>query len=233
MDVQDRLIQVREGGLRFWVNLTCYLDTGLFLDHRATRQMIRELAHGKRFLNLFAYTGSATVYAAAGGAAATTTVDLSLTYLDWARRNMDSNEFTGSQHSYIRADCVEWLRQEDSGTKQVFDLIFLDAPTFSNSKSMSATLDIQRDHAELIRSAVRLLTSEGILLFSANYRRFKLDAGLASELDVTDITDKTIPPDFVRNRRIHTCFRIARPAPAQTGRSPVLHSSGAGGRDGD
>ncbi len=149
------LMEVEEGGLRFLVNLTDYLDTGLFLDHRLTRKLIRDLAVGRRFLNLFAYTGSATVYAAAGGAASTTTVDLSLTYLDWARRNLDLNGFSGPEHGFVRADCLEWLtpagpgrRREAAGPSGAgpYDLIFLDAPTFSNSKSMTGTLDIQRDH---------------------------------------------------------------------------------------
>jgi 23S rRNA (guanine2445-N2)-methyltransferase / 23S rRNA (guanine2069-N7)-methyltransferase len=210
-------LEVREGGLRFLVNLTDYLDTGLFLDHRLTRRLIRELAAGRRFLNLFAYTGSATVYAAAGGAASTTTVDLSLTYLDWARRNLDLNGFTGPEHGFVRGDCLEWLTQAGPGRRRgpagpsgagPFDLIFLDAPTFSNSKSMAGTLDIQRDHPWLIKAATDLLSPEGILLFSTNFRRFKLDPSVAEAYQVVDITKQTIPPDFVRNPRIHTCYRI-------------------------
>ena len=211
------LLEVDEGGLRFLVNLTDYLDTGLFLDHRLTRRLIRELAAGRRFLNLFAYTGSATVYAAAGGAASTTTVDLSLTYLDWARRNLDLNGFTGPEHGFVRGDCLEWLTQAGPGRRRgpagpsgagPFDLIFLDAPTFSNSKSMAGTLDIQRDHPWLIKTATDLLSPEGILLFSTNFRRFKLDPGVAEAYQVVDITKQTIPPDFARNPRIHTCHRI-------------------------
>ncbi|OFW61178.1 MAG: 23S rRNA (guanine(2445)-N(2))/(guanine(2069)-N(7))-methyltransferase [Actinobacteria bacterium RBG_16_64_13] len=225
---EGRFLQVEEGGLRFLVNLTDYLDTGLFLDHRVTRGMIRELARGRRFLNLFAYTGSATVYAAAGGAASTTTVDLSPTYLDWAHRNLVLNGFAGPEHSFIRADCLEWLAQTSparsggrtthhaagrrapslSTTAGPYDLIFLDAPTFSNSKSMSDTLDIQRDHAGLIRTAAGLLSPGGILLFSTNFRRFKLDPAVAEEFQVDDITKQTIPPDFARNPRIHRCYRI-------------------------
>jgi 23S rRNA (guanine2445-N2)-methyltransferase / 23S rRNA (guanine2069-N7)-methyltransferase len=192
------------------VNLTDYLDTGLFLDHRATRQLIRDLAPGKRFLNLFAYTGSATVYAAAGGAATTTTVDLSSTYLDWARRNLDLNGFLGSEHSFIRADCVEWLTS-GGARPGTYDLIFMDAPTFSNSKSMDDTLDIQRDHARLIRAAVRLLSKDGVLVFSTNFRRFKLDEGLEQEFAIADVSKQTLPPDFLRNPRIHRCFRISPP----------------------
>ncbi len=176
--------------------------------------LIRELAPGRRFLNLFAYTGSVTVYAAAGGAASTTSVDLSRVYLEWAARNLELNGFSGPQHSFIRADCLEWLkdaaaaRQASRGGAPVYDLIFLDAPTFSNSKSMEEILDIQRDHPWLIRSAAALLSPGGILLFSTNFRRFKLDPALAEEFSVADITRQTIPPDFARNPRIHTCFRI-------------------------
>ncbi len=157
---EGSLLEVEEGGLRFLVNLTDYLDTGLFLDHRLTRKLIRDLAPGRRFLNLFAYTGSASVYAAAGGAASTTTVDLSITYLDWARRNLDINGFSGPEHGFVRADCLEWLAQAGAARRPgagppgagPYDLIFLDSPTFSNSKSMNATLDVQRDHPWLIRS---------------------------------------------------------------------------------
>ena len=207
-------LEVEEGGLRFLVNLTDYLDTGLFLDHRPTRGLIRELASGRRFLNLFAYTGSVTVYAAAGGAASTTSVDLSRVYLEWAARNLELNGFSGPQHGFIRADCLEWLKEavaaRQAGRRRapVYDLIFLDAPTFSNSKSMEEVLDIQRDHPWLIRSAAALLSPGGILLFSANFRRFKLDPAIAEEFSVVDITRQTIPPDFVRSPRIHSCFRI-------------------------
>ena len=220
LDDQGRFFEVTEGGLRFLVNLTDYLDTGLFLDHRPTRALIRDAAQGKRFLNLFAYTGSASVYAAAGGAATTTTVDLSPTYLDWARRNLDLNGFSGPEHSFVRADCLEWLAS-GSGKAGGYDLIFMDAPTFSNSKSMDETLDIQRDHAQLVRAAARLLAKDGVLLFSTNFRRFKLDPGLEEEFAIEDITKQTLPPDFSRNPRIHRCFRITLWVP-----SPVEASGG-------
>ena len=222
-------MEVQEGDLRFLVNLTDYLDTGLFLDHRATRGIIRELARGRRFLNLFGYTGSATVYAAAGGATATTTIDLSTTYLDWARRNLELNGLMGAGrplnsdaspsgragHSFVRADCLEWLEQAATGKPGAvqYDLIFLDAPTFSNSKAMTADLDLQRDHTKLVRQAARLLSADGILLFSTNFRHFKLDPGLLEEFKVDDISRQTIPPDFARNPRVHQCFRITLLAP--------------------
>lgn len=206
------MMEVREGGLRFLVNLTDYLDTGLFLDHRLVRRLIRDLATGRRFLNLFAYTGSATVYAAAGGAVSTTSVDLSSTYLDWAQRNLALNGLSGPKHQFVRADCREWLTraatQVGSCGTPVYDLVLLDAPTFSNSKSMSGTLDIQRDHADLIRDAVRILAPEGVLIFSTNCRRFKLDAAINRRFAATDISKQTIPPDFARNPRIHACYRI-------------------------
>jgi 23S rRNA (guanine2445-N2)-methyltransferase / 23S rRNA (guanine2069-N7)-methyltransferase len=207
MAEQGCLLEVSEGGLHFLVNLTDYLDTGLFLDHRLTRGIIRDSAAGKRFLNLFAYTGTATVYAADGDAISTTTVDLSASYLDWARRNLALNGFTGAEHAFVRADCREWLaRAARSG--DTYDLIFLDAPTFSNSSGMSGTLDIQRDHAGLVRAAAGLLSPEGILLFSTNFRRFRLDASLEAEFAVADLTKRTLPPDFARNPRIHKCFRV-------------------------
>ncbi len=228
LESEGQFLEVEEGGLRFLVNLTDYLDTGLFLDHRPTRTLIQELARGRRFLNLFAYTGTATVYAAAGGAASTTSVDLSTTYLDWARRNMELNALSGPQHSFVRADCLEWLARESvarrsnasraSGTAP-YDLVFLDAPTFSNSKSMTTTLDIQRDHPGLVRTTMDLLAPGGILLFSTNFRRFKLDPALAAEYEVIDITTQTIPPDFARNPRIHACFRLASPQPLRRPRS--------------
>ncbi len=227
LESEGRLLEVEEGGLRFLVNLTGYLDTGLFLDHRLTRKLIQELAQGRRFLNLFAYTGTATVYAAAGGAVSTTSVDLSITYLDWARRNLDLNGLSGPQHGFVRADCMAWLPQgrsaglHDTGGPSgagPYDLIFLDAPTFSNSKSMTSTLDIQRDHPGLIRAAMDLLAPEGILLFSTNFRRFKLDPALAGECEVTDITRQTIPADFARNPHIHACFRITSARPPRQDR---------------
>jgi 23S rRNA (guanine2445-N2)-methyltransferase / 23S rRNA (guanine2069-N7)-methyltransferase len=202
---QREFHEVRENGLKFLVNFTDYLDTGLFLDHRDTRAKLRDLAAGRRFLNLFAYTGTATVYAAAGGATATTTVDLSRTYLDWARENLRLNGFDGREHVLVQADALEWVRTAPAAG---WDLIFLDPPTFSNSKRMSGTLDVQRDHVELLGGVARLLAPGGTLVFSTNYTRFRLEADALPGLVVEDVTRTTIPKDFERNPRIHRCYFI-------------------------
>jgi len=204
---QGRRFLVHEGGLKFWVNFSDYLDTGLFLDHRPTRERIRELASGTAFLNLFCYTASASVYAAAGGARRTVGVDLSNTYLQWARDNLTLNGFGRERHELLAADCLDWLETE-AGGGPAFDLIFLDPPTFSNSKRMSGVLDVQRDHAPLIRNAMRLLTPAGQLLFSTHFTRFRLEPALGEEFAVEDISAATIPTDFARNSRIHRCYVI-------------------------
>ncbi len=204
---EEEFHEVSEGGLLFLLNFDDYLDTGLFLDHRLTRARIRQLAQGKRFLNLFGYTGTATVYAAAGGATSTTTVDMSRTYLEWAQRNLELNSFGGRQHVLVQADAIEWLNSAPSGG---WDLIFLDPPTFSNSKRMSGTLDVQRDHIDLVRSATRLLAADGLLIFSTNFTRFQLDGDTLSELQIEDISRATIPKDFERNAKIHRCYLISR-----------------------
>ena len=199
---------VQEGGLKFWVNFRDYLDTGLFLDHRLVRAMLRSWAEDADFLNLFCYTGSASVYAAAGGARSTTGVDLSNTYLEWARENLLLNGFGGGHHQLYRADCLSWLtEQEPQGAR--FDLIFLDPPTFSNSKRMEGVLDVQRDHVGMIRRALKLLRPGGRLVFSTNYSALsKLDTGALNDVAVEDISDATIPKDFERNARIHRCFIV-------------------------
>jgi len=196
-----------EGGLKFWVNFRDYLDTGLFLDHRIVRQLLRAWAKGGDFLNLFCYTGSATVYAAAGGARSTVSLDLSNTYLDWAHDNLELNGFTGPQHALYRADCLQWL-ENAAASGSGFDLIFIDPPTFSNSKRMEGVLDVQRDHVGMIRRAVELLRPAGRLVFSTNYSRFKLDQEALADLSVEDISAQTIPKDFERNARIHRCFVV-------------------------
>ena len=202
-------LEVREGAARLLVNLTQYLDTGLFLDHRKTRAMLGELAKGRRFLNLYCYTAAATVHAALGGATESTSVDLSNTYLDWARRNLELNGIDAARHRLVRADCAEWLAGQRAGS---FDLCFLDPPTFSSSKRMRGTLDIQRDHPELIRAAMRVLTPAGTLVFSTNRRKFGLDAQLGEEFAVEDINARTLPPDFERRPNVHRCWRIRRAA---------------------
>jgi 23S rRNA (guanine2445-N2)-methyltransferase / 23S rRNA (guanine2069-N7)-methyltransferase len=197
--------EVREGHCRFVVNFTDYLDTGLFLDHRPTRMMIGQLARGRHFLNLFGYTATATVHAALGGASSTTTVDMSRTYLDWARRNFALNAIEAPRNQLIQADVIAWL---DERRRERYGLIFLDPPTFSRSKRMEGTLDTQRDHVALIRKAVALLEAGGTLFFSTNYQRFKLNREALRDLTVEDITRRTIPKDFERNPRVHQCFRI-------------------------
>jgi len=198
---------VRENGLKFWVNFRDYLDTGLFLDHRIMRQMLREWARDTDFLNLFCYTGSATVYSAAGGARSTVSVDLSNTYLDWAHENLLLNGFGGAEHELFRADCLEWLESQSVWGPR-FDLIFVDPPTFSNSKRMEGVLDVQRDHVGMIRRSLKLLRSGGRLVFSTNYTRFKLDTEALADLAIEDITTQTIPRDFERHARIHRCFVV-------------------------
>ena len=202
-EVDERVV-VEEGGLKFLVNFTDYLDTGLFLDHRKTRARIGKLAQGKRFLNLFCYTGAATVHAAAGGAASTTSVDMSRTYVEWAKRNLAINGLSGS-HELIQDDCLAWLAQGSGGP---WDLIFLDPPTFSNSKRMEREFDVQRDHVDLIRATLKRLAPGGLLLFSTNFRKFKLDAGALKDLQVRDITKGTVPFDFARDPKVHACFEF-------------------------
>ncbi|MGR8935868.1 MAG: bifunctional 23S rRNA (guanine(2069)-N(7))-methyltransferase RlmK/23S rRNA (guanine(2445)-N(2))-methyltransferase RlmL [Gammaproteobacteria bacterium] len=202
-----KFYSVAEGGCRFWINFSDYLDTGLFLDHRPLRLILQREAKGKRFLNLFAYTGSATVHAAFGGASATTTVDMSNTYLDWAKRNMALNHLQGT-HEFIQADCLEWLEREAKQRRRQYDLIFLDPPTFSNSKRMEQIFDIQKDHVRLITDAVRLLAPGGVLYFSTNFRRFKIDAEALASLKLENISAQTIDADFARDPKIHYCWRI-------------------------
>jgi len=203
-----RFHQVPEAGHLFLVNFEDYLDTGLFLDHRDTRRLLGELAAGRHFLNLFAYTGTASVYAAAGGAPSTTTVDMSNTYLDWSRRNLALNDIDGAEHRLIQADCLQWLEQTTDERR--YGLIFLDPPRFSASKRMDGTLDVQRDHAVLIRSALRLLAPKGILIFSNNLRRFRMDKQTLKDLELQDISRATLPKDFARSPRSHNCWRIGR-----------------------
>ncbi|MBO7674200.1 MAG: bifunctional 23S rRNA (guanine(2069)-N(7))-methyltransferase RlmK/23S rRNA (guanine(2445)-N(2))-methyltransferase RlmL [Atopobiaceae bacterium] len=207
---------IDEGGLVFEVNFSTRLDCGIFLDHRDTRAMLREMAKqtkgSKRFLNLFAYTGTATCYAADGGMRYTTTVDLSKPSLDWARRNMARNGFEGKEHEFVQADVVRWI-SEQRRTKNRWDLVFCDVPTFSNSNRMGKrSFDVQRDHAELLIGVSRLLVRGGVCVFSCNLRSFAPDVEALRKAGVTieDITDKTIPEDFARNKRIHHAYLVRR-----------------------
>lgn len=197
---------VTEDGLKFEVNLSDYLDTGLFLDHRLLRRRLRAEAAGKHFLNLFAYTGTATVHAAAGDAASTLSIDLSNTYLDWAERNLRLNDVPRGRHQLLRADCLKWLAEATDR----WDLILLAPPTFSTSKSMDETLDVQRDHVELLRATLRRLAPKGTLYFSINQRRFKLDEAALPGLEIVEVTAETQPHDFARNPRIHRTWQVRR-----------------------
>ena len=229
---------VDEGGLTFEVNFSERLDCGIFLDHRDTRGMIREMAKrmqgGRRFLNLFAYTGTATCYAADGGAAETTTVDLSGASLAWARRNMARNGFDGPEHAFVRADVIGWIAEQRK-TRNRWDLVFCDVPTFSNSKDMrKSSFDVQRDHAELIIGVSRLLARDGVGIFSCNLRTFKPDiekltrAGVALE----DITAQTIPADFARNPHVHYCYLVRRIPREEMPERPEAGREGSKPRDG-
>ena len=198
---------VEENGLRFIVNLSDYLDTGLFLDHRVTRQLVREQSPGKKVLNLFAYTGSFSVYAAAGDAEQVTTVDLSKTYLSWAERNMKENPFYDSnKQSFVHADVKQYLKDVAPGS---YDLIVMDPPTFSNSKRMETFLDIQADHVELVNDCMEILKPGGILYFSTNMREFVIDAEKINASLVKDITRATTPFDF-EGKLFRYCFRITK-----------------------
>jgi 23S rRNA (guanine2445-N2)-methyltransferase / 23S rRNA (guanine2069-N7)-methyltransferase len=200
---QGQFMEVNEGGVKLLVNLTDYLDTGLFLDHRPLRLRIQREAAGKRFLNLFCYTATATVHAAKGGARSTTSVDLSKTYLDWARRNLSLNGFS-DKHRLEQGDVMAWLG-DDRGE---YELIFIDPPTFSNSKRMEGVFDVQRDHVELLDLAMARLARGGVLYFSNNFRKFQLDESLVARYQVEEISAQTLDPDFARNPKIHRAWRF-------------------------
>jgi len=203
-DTASEMLCVNEGQAQLLVNLTDYLDTGLFLDHRPLRLRIAQESLGKDFLNLFCYTGSATIHAALGGASTTTSVDNSNTYIRWLRKNLRLNQLDLPQHAMVKADCGTWLGEASTR----YDLILLDPPSFSNSKSVDESFDVQRDHAELVRQCMRLLKEGGRLYFSNNRRGFKLDDALGSEFNCRDITKSTLGPDFQRNAKIHTCWML-------------------------
>ena len=199
-------LAVQEGQGQFEVNLSDYLDTGLFLDHRPVRRLVAELAQGKSLLNLFCYTATVSVQAALSGAARTLSIDMSNTYLDWAQRNYDLNQLSAKNHHLLRADCLKWLECDG----ELFDVIFLDPPTFSNSKKMDTVLDVQRDHGDLIRNAMARLAPEGVLIFSNNFRKFKMDELVMRQFSADNITTQTLDPDFERNPRIHSVWKITR-----------------------
>ncbi len=202
---------VEEFGLKFLVNLDDYLDTGLFLDHRMLRREVGELAGDKTVLNLFAYTGSFTVHAAAGGARGTTTVDLSQTYLDWARRNLELNELADPKHERFRGDTFQFVRDAFASGRK-WDIVVVDPPTFSNSKRMRGTFDVQRDHAGLLGRIVDLVEPGGQIRFSTNRRKFSFDGtSIAADCEVTETTDQTVPADFSQ-KRPHRSYRIDVPA---------------------
>lgn len=201
---RKQFYEVEEGGVPLLVNLNDYLDTGLFLDHRPMRLLFQNISQGKRYLNLFAYTGTASLHAAVGGAKETVSVDLSPTYCEWAKNNFALNGFSPDQHHVIQANCMEWL----DNTHRQFDIIFMDPPTFSNSKRTRHVLDIQRDHVSLIHAAMGRLERGGVLYFSNNFRRFKLDEEALDKFSIKEITHQTIPPDFERHKDIHRCWQI-------------------------
>lgn len=202
-------VEVGESGLRFLVNLADRIDTGLFLDHRITRRMVRDDARGRRMLNLFGYTGAFSVYAAAGGASETTTVDLSNTYLAWARENMARNRFSGMDHQFVRADAMSFLERSRAGPGGAYDLIVVDPPTVSKSKNMRRDLDLQRDHRWLLGRALDLCSSRGVVYFATNFRKLRFRGDDLPRARAEEITDATISPDF-RDRRVHRCWRLVK-----------------------
>jgi 23S rRNA (cytosine1962-C5)-methyltransferase len=206
LDLQEAFFTVEENGLKFLVNLTDYLDTGLFLDHRITRKMVQDEAAGKRVLNLFCYTGSFSVYAAAGKAASVTSVDLSKTYLNWAADNFAINRLKGDQYRFEHADVKQYLKQLRPNQ---FDLVIMDPPTFSNSKRMKDFLDIQRDHAALLNDVLAATTPGGTVYFSTNYTRFILDAGSINAGSIKDITRATTPFDF-EGKLKRWCYKLVK-----------------------
>jgi 23S rRNA (guanine2445-N2)-methyltransferase / 23S rRNA (guanine2069-N7)-methyltransferase len=203
-DQKSKVHEVGEGPARFLVNLSGYLDTGLFLDHRPLRLRIGREAAGRRFLNLFGYTGTASVHAALGGATRTVTVDLSATYLRWARANLALNGLDIRKNQLVQSDCMQWLTENE----EIFDLIFVDPPTFSNTAKKRRVFDIQRDHLQLLLAVMKRLAPGGVALFSTNYKRFRLAESLVSRYDIQEITSKTVPFDFAGKKRVHRCWEI-------------------------
>lgn len=208
VDTSGNFFIAKEAGLDFKVNLSDYLDTGLFLDHRITRGMVRDMAEGKRVLNLFCYTGSFSVYAAAGKAASVTSVDLSKTYLKWAEENLQLNNLYDAQkHAYVHADVLQYL---DTLRPDSFDLVIMDPPTFSNSKRMKDFLDIQADHVTLLNKTLKAMSAGGVIFFSTNYRRFVLDQENIQAAEIRDITKATTPVDF-QGKLFRWCYKLTAP----------------------
>jgi 23S rRNA (guanine2445-N2)-methyltransferase / 23S rRNA (guanine2069-N7)-methyltransferase len=206
-DQQQNFMEVKEGNCNLYVNLTDYLDTGLFLDHRPIRMEFETSCKNKDFLNLFSYTCTASVHAAMGGARSTTSVDMSQTYLNWGRKNLTLNGPSERDHHFIQADCLKWLETAKT-QKDRYDIIFMDPPSFSNSKRMDDVLDVQRDHVQLIELGMALLRPGGEMVFSNNFRRFKMEHDALKQFKVKDVTVETIPDDFKRNTKIHQCYKI-------------------------
>jgi len=201
-----KFVTVQENGINFLVNLNDYLDTGLFLDHRITRKLVMDTCKGKHVLNLFAYTGSFSVYAAMGGAFTTTTVDLSSTYLNWAKENFKANQLSLAKHTFVKADVKEWIKQTPS---KLYDIVVLDPPTISRSKMMKTKFEVQPDHIELINHTLQHVKPGGILYFSNNFRDFQLEPSQIEASQIEDISLQSIPQDF-RNKKIHYCWRIIK-----------------------
>ena len=188
------------------------MDTGIFLDYRPVRKLIKSLSNNARFLNLFAYTGTASVYAAAGGAKSIETLDMSNTYLDWARENMQLNDYENEEYTFLKADCIKWLDKASHDTSMVgrYDLILFDPPTFSNSKTMDYPFDVQSDHIHMIEKCIKVLSFDGVIIFSTNYKKFKMDEKIIRKYDVEDVTYKTTDEDFKRKKSGHKCWLIKR-----------------------
>ncbi len=206
LSLESHIMTAHEAGLQFKVNLSDYLDTGLFLDHRITRSMVREEVKDKKVLNLFCYTGSFSVYAAAGGAAEVTSVDLSKTYLAWAEENMQLNGFNSPAYTFVHADVLQYL---DTLKLNTYDVVIIDPPTFSNSKRMKDFLDIQRDHADMLNKVLLATKKDGVVYFSNNYRRFVLESDKINAASIKDITKQTLPFDF-QQKLIRKCYRLTK-----------------------
>lgn len=206
MGEEKQFFTVNEYGVKFKINLHDYLDTGLFLDHRETRQLIAAISKGKRLLNLFAYTCSFSVHAAIAGATYTKSVDMSNTYTLWGRDNFILNSLSLKNNEIVRADCLKFL-DEEIRSKAKYDIVIIDPPTISRSKKMDQMFDIQIDYVPLIEKALQLLSKDGIIFFSTNSRKFAFEESLFASCTIKDISEKTIPLDF-HNQKIHRCWEI-------------------------